>query len=84
VKNPKSLAGPHIEPANVTLYIFPAFRIASGEVCRADNNYILGDRGRRMQAHIGGHQVEILIIFLLEIDYPVLAEARNRHASLGV
>ena len=84
MKNPEPLAGPHIEPTDVTLYIFPALGSASREVCGPDDHHILGDHRRRMQAHLAGHEVDILIVVLLEVDHATFAETWNGHAGFRV
>src|SRR5438067_4542777 len=84
VKDPKALAGAHIKAAHVAAHVFAALGIAACEVCGADDDDILRDYRRGMQAHFARYEVDILIVVLFQIDDAIAAEAGNRRARLGV
>jgi len=62
MENPETLAGAHIEAANVALHIFSAVWDSAGEMRGADNDHIAGHNGRGMKAHFSCNKIHLLVI----------------------
>ena len=61
-----------------------ALRRAARQVRGADDDDVLRDDRRRVQADLAGDRIDRLIVLQLQIDDAVLAEAGRGHAGLGV
>jgi hypothetical protein len=62
----------------------PASRRAAGQVRGTDNDDVLGDDRRRMQADLALFRIDGLVVIHLQIDDAIVAERRHRDAGLRV
>ena len=84
MEDPKALAGADIESADKALHIsFSRWR-AAFHVRGPDDDDVLGDDLRRMQADLAGDQVDLLVVVHLQVDYALIPEGRHRDAGLGI
>src|SRR6202521_5323932 len=84
MEDPQALARAHVEAAYIALLVRLAARRAAGQMRGADDDDVLRDDRRRVQADLTLHEVHDLVIVLLQIDDAVLAEPRHERAGLGV
>src|SRR5712671_3695184 len=84
MENPKTLARPHVESADVTFHVFPALGNPAGQVRSSHDHDVPGDDGRRMKTDVPVDQVDVLIVVLLQIDYAVFAECWYARARLCI
>ncbi len=80
VKDPQALAGFDVEAADVALFVLPAFWRAAGHVRGADDDGVLRDDRRRVQADLAGDGIHHLVVVELQIDQAVDAEAPHELA----
>ena len=79
VEDPEALAGAHVVAADVAFDVFLRARRASRRVRGADDDDVVADGRRRVEADVGGRQVEAGLVELgLEIDDAVAAERSQR------
>ena len=78
MEHPEAAAGARIEAAHVAFLVALALRDAAREVRRADNDHVVHDDRRRVEANLAGDQVHRLVVVLLEVDEAVLAEGGDR------
>ena len=85
VEDPQALAGAHVVAANVSLDVFFRARRAAGKMCGANDDDVVAERGRRVEADVGRLEIDARLIDLrLQIDDAVAAERRDRDAGLRV
>ena len=84
MEDPQALAGAHVEGAHEAFHVGLAARDAAGAVRRADDDGVVGDHGRGVQANFAGDRIDHLIVILLQIHQAVLAEGGDARAGLGV
>src|ERR1035441_8474497 len=84
MENPKTLARPHVESADITFHIFLALGNPTGQVRGADCHDILGYDGRGMKTDVSIDQIDLLIVVLLQIDHAILAEAGYPDTGFGI
>ncbi len=84
VEDPETLARSHVVSADVALVGFLIARRHPFAERRADEDGVLRDDRRGLNADFTLHEIDGLIVFRLQIDRTVLAEARDRHAGLRV
>ena len=84
VEDPQPLAGLHIEAAHIALGIVLDGWVVAGGVGGADDDHVARDGGGAVQADIGLHQVEILVVFQLQVDNAIDAEGGIGDAGLGI
>ena len=84
VEDPAALAGSRVEGSHEALRVRAAPRRAAGAVRGADEDDVSGDDGRAVPGDIGGDRIELLVVVLLQIDDPLLAESRQRRTGLRV
>ena len=75
VEDPLPLAGARVEPADVPLDVLQGPRRAARQMRGADQNRVAGDDRRGVQADLAGHQVDVLVHALFQVDDAVGAEA---------
>ena len=80
VEDPQPLAGLDVEAADVALLVLLALGRTSRHVRGADDDGVLRDDGRRVEADFAGHRVHHLIVVLLQIDDAVGAEIPHQLA----
>ena len=79
VEDPQTLAGAHVVAADVALDVLLRARRAAGQVSGADDDDVVAERGRRVEADVGGLEIDAGLIDLgLQIDDAVPAERRRR------
>ena len=85
VEDPQALAGAHVVAADVALDVLLRARRAAGEVSGADDDDVVAERRRRVEADVGGLEIDAgLIDFRFEIDDAVSSERGDRHAGFRV
>ena len=84
VEDPHALPGLHIEAADVALLVLLALRHATRQVRGADDDRVLRDDRRRVQADLAGDGIHRLVVILFEVNDAVRAERRDRAAVLRV
>src|SRR6185503_17684913 len=85
VEDPEPLARLHVVAADISLLVgLPLRRNAAAQMRGADDDRVAGDDRGSMQADLAVDQIHGLVVFELQIDHAVLAEARDRVASLRV
>src|SRR5271165_1511020 len=84
VKDPQTFSGVYVVAANVAFDVLVAFRNAAGAMRGADDDDVVGDHGRGVQADVGAQGVDLLVVVFLEIDRAVFAEAGDGDAGFRV
>ena len=84
MEDPQPFAGFYIEATNVAFHILLAARRATGPVRRTDNHGVAGHNRSRVKADFAGHEIDFLIVILLQVDGAVFAEAANRGARFRI
>jgi hypothetical protein len=75
VEDPQPLAGPHVEAAHVALDVTPACRHAARPAGGADDDDVLDDDRRSVEADLARVRIDDLVVVLFQIDQPVGAES---------
>ena len=87
VEDPEAFAGADVEAAHVAFDVAVAFGDAAGAMRRADDDDILGDDGRGVEADLrrwSRSSWMVLVVIQFQIDRAVLSEGRDRRAGFGV
>ena len=84
MENPEPFAGPDVKAADISDRARRGGLASHGGVRRADHDHIAGDQRRGVETNNGMDEIEILVVFLLQVDHPVVAELRNQMSRLGI
>src|SRR6185295_11687369 len=84
VEDPETLSGARVVTADETFLVNAALRLSAGQMRRADDDDVLGDRRSGVQSHLADGQVDRLIVVLFQIDDALLAESGRGNAGLRV
>src|SRR5207247_10615047 len=83
MKDPGPLAGSRVEPANVAFLVAPALGGTARQVGRADDDDVVHDNWRSVEANLARDRIHLLIIFKLHIDDAFLAQRGNGSPRRG-
>ena len=84
MEDPQPFAGAHVVAAHVALHVRLALRNTCGEVRGADDDRVLGNHRRGMEADVSGLQVDHLIVVLLQVHDAAGSEAAHQGAGLRI
>src|SRR6266850_5574079 len=84
MENPEALSSADIESPDVALHILFTYRNAARFMRRAYDYRVARNHRRRMEADVGTHQIDFLIILQLQIDGAVPAKTRYQIAGFRI
>ena len=84
MEDPEPLARAYVVASHVAFRVAHRLRRRTGPVRRADDDDVADDERRGVETELGRVEVDLLIVFELQIDGAVSSEGRNRHSGLRV
>ena len=84
VEDPQAFTGAHVKAAHIALHIAFGFGEITGQVRGAHNDGVSGDGGGGMQPDFAGDGINLLVVFLFQVDHTAFAEAGNQRTGLRI